>query len=593
MADINSLIALGGGGLQQFDLAKLGTSVLDMEGKRVSNDTAAFNLNQGFQRQEALSNYDTQQRAGNPNALNELNTQPTEMSQIVQARSAMSVEDRAKLDYMMGHRAKAAWNVAQYPADSPERLSAWNSQLSELLANRAITDTQYRQLYGQQPSDLLLKQYIDAGRAVPTWAQEQGRAGDRAFGTAAVAAVTGNPVPAPATGSAARPAPVAPTRGPVVPSSDETYNIKPLPDTGVAPTAAAPARSPTAAPASAAAPSPAVAATPPAAAPAARLPSTVKSSETVKPAFEVPVGVPMPGNPRLEQLLPAAMTALATDGISEGTKKLAEIVVSQAMKSQELTPDERQYVVDMKQRAFLRDPAMPFMPLGEWMKEQNAKKATNVSQTVEAAGGKKLAEALSKRYIDAQKEGLESASTVRLYETMDKILDDPNVYTGTAGNEIATLKKLGTTLLGLNLKGVANAEVAKKITDELALSFKKESADPSTSNFERKIYERMATGLTDSAAGRKLLVAMRVGDLAYKAEVAKTFREHLKENGDVDPRVDDALVKLAEKRREKLGEFLEQAHEVASAATQPPPTAGIDQKYIDALFKKFNLPGRQ
>lgn len=169
MVDINSLIALGGGGLQQFDLAKLGTQALDMEGKRISNDTAGFNLQQGYERKDALSNYDKAQRAGDPQALSVLNTQPHEMGQIVQARAAMDTGERAKFDWVMGHRARAANAVAQFPAGSPQRLEAWNEQLDELLKNQAISPDQYKSLHSKEPSDLLLQQYIAAGMQVPAY----------------------------------------------------------------------------------------------------------------------------------------------------------------------------------------------------------------------------------------------------------------------------------------------------------------------------------------------------------------------------------------------------------------------------------------
>lgn len=203
MADINSLIALGGGGLQQFDIAKLGAPILDLEAKKLANDTSAFNLQQGQQRQGALAEYDQQQRAGNPNAIDALNTQPQDMSHIVQARGAMTAEERTKFDWVMGNRARAANAVAQFPAGSPQRLEAWNEQLDELLKNKAISTDQYKQLHSKEPSDLLLQQYIAAGMAVPSYmdyaTKKEGIAGSQAMRAGIVGAFGGAQPTAPGT----------------------------------------------------------------------------------------------------------------------------------------------------------------------------------------------------------------------------------------------------------------------------------------------------------------------------------------------------------------------------------------------------------
>lgn len=169
MPTINELIALGGPGLQRFDASAFGTSVEDLRAKQLANQTSAFALQQGQDRRSALEEYSRQQNAGNPNAINALNTQPEAMNTIVTARSAMSAAERTQFDHVLGSRARAANAVAQYPAGSPERLKAWNEQLDELLANKAIDSTQYKRLHGTEPSDMLLQQYIAAGLQVPQY----------------------------------------------------------------------------------------------------------------------------------------------------------------------------------------------------------------------------------------------------------------------------------------------------------------------------------------------------------------------------------------------------------------------------------------
>lgn len=216
MADINSLIALGGGGMRPFDITEIGKNVLDLQGKQIANDTGAFNLAQGQQRQSALEDYNKRQVAGDPNAIGALNTQPDAMATITQARNSMDAEQRTKFDTMLAHRARAANAVAIYPANSAERLNAWNAQLDELKGVKAISDDQYKQLHGKEPSDMLLQQYIAAGLAVPQYmdyaVKKAGIGAAQQFGTAVQGAL--GPGGAPAAPGAPAPQSAAPPAAP-------------------------------------------------------------------------------------------------------------------------------------------------------------------------------------------------------------------------------------------------------------------------------------------------------------------------------------------------------------------------------------------
>lgn len=224
---------------------------------------------------------------------------------------------------------------------------------------------------------------------------------------------------------------------------------------------------------------------------------------------------------------------------------------------------------------------------GELLTRQLALRKSGATQVnIDAAGGKKIAEGLGERYLKAEDASVNAAAELRQYEQLDKLLDDPNVYTGTAAGPISEIKKAGVTLLGLDLKGVPNAEVAKKIVDEIALSYKKKSSDASTSDFERKLYERMSPNIGDSAAGRKLLIAMRTADLRNTQQQAEIWRAHLKKDGSVDPTVYQALGELEAGRRKELGGFMETMSTMAGATTQPQPTAGATDA-IEQLKKKY------
>jgi hypothetical protein len=193
-----------------------------LRGTRFQNDQAERGQN-------ALEQYNQAKQAGDPNAMDHLNTLPAVQAQIVQTRNQMAEGDRQRFDFIVGRRARAANSVAVHPAGSKERQEAWNNELLEMRKDGAIDEGRFTQLYGKPPNELILQQYIAAGMAVPEYMKiEQAKAGIKAaaqFGAAVQGATSGAPATAPA---------VAPRPG--------------------APTAAAPAVGPAAAPAAPAAP---------------------------------------------------------------------------------------------------------------------------------------------------------------------------------------------------------------------------------------------------------------------------------------------------------------------------------------------------
>lgn len=268
--------------------------------------------------------------------------------------------------------------------------------------------------------------------------------------------------------------------------------------------------------------------------------------------------------PRLNKMRLMLGASNAPKSVTDALDKM----IDHANKLVEPSAPMKMYDLAMKQRRKL---GLPLIPIDQWNIEQKKAGATNVIQNV---GGKALQEGLVKRYLKAEDTATEAASSIRMYETMDKLLDNPDVYTGTAGEQINTLKKFGATLFNLSFKGVPNEEVARKISDQLALQFKKEADDPRMSDADREFYRRMSVGLNDSAKGRKLLIAVRISELEYKQEQARVWREHLRPDNTVDAKVFEALAQLEAKRRSKIGEFMTEAEKVAGETPQPAPTAG-------------------
>jgi hypothetical protein len=564
------------------------------------------------QRRNALQDYSARLQSGDPRASEALATQPQALVQVTAARNAMSQEQRTKFDFDMGHRARFAVAVGSIPP-GPAQQEAWNNGLRELLQTGAINREQFTQLNGKPVNPLLLRQYqmlggMDFIKQARMDAASERNAANFNAGEAPAAA----PQQAPAMAPPVAPpnVPQAMTQPPVQPSAGAP-GLAPgvMPPSALNPSPAPASAGPggiqskdsvdavmggggaPAAPQSAAWP---VAADAPQAAPAAPVaPPAPRAAadEAASPGVTLPPGMALsdmlPGNPRVRQQLRAAEQALLDPWTPEVQRKFAEKVFERASKELELTNDQKEYTTDMVQASKL---GRPFVPFGDWLKDQSAKKATNVNQIVEAAGNKQFNEMMMGRYRDAQVKAQESSSTINMYETMDRLLDNPAVYTGTGAGAITELKKAATTLLGIPTQGLGPAEVAQNISRELSIQFKKQSGDPQTNAYEARVYSEMAGGIGQSAEGRRLQIQLRINDLEYQKEVAKVYRKNLDpKTKEISPNVDEDLLALAAKRREKLGLFLEKAQEIAAKQPQPGPTAGVDPNAaMGELLKKID-----
>jgi len=110
------------------------------------------------------------------------------------------------------------------------------------------------------------------------------------------------------------------------------------------------------------------------------------------------------------------------------------------------------------------------------------------------------------------------ANTTRQLRTL---LTADGVYSGTAGDTISELKKMGATLFGEDsIAGVPESEMAKKIGRMAIADIKKKMDDPRMSDSDRKLYESIPPSIGDSADGIVLAdeMAQQSAEFARKAE---------------------------------------------------------------------------
>lgn len=99
------------------------------------------------------------------------------------------------------------------------------------------------------------------------------------------------------------------------------------------------------------------------------------------------------------------------------------------------------------------------------------------------------------------------AQRLNQYEQIASLLLRPGVYTGTGGETISSIKRMASTLFGIEgIEGVADAEAARRIGMELFAGFRQEMLSGATSDADRRFILGIPPNVGDSAEGIALIV---------------------------------------------------------------------------------------
>lgn len=193
----------------------------------------------------------------------------------------------------------------------------------------------------------------------------------------------------------------------------------------------------------------------------------------------------------------------------------------------------------------------------------------------EKTRGKALGEQFGKIMQDAQ----DATSRIGQLNSIDALLSNPDVYTGTGAQAINAVKRFGQSFLGMDVAGVADADAARRISAEMALSLKSDLPGP-LSNSDREFLQELPPNIGDTAEGRKLLVELMKAKEYRKIEIARIAREYRAQNqGRLDDGFYDTLAQYNEANPLVTPEMMAQMRQNASQAPQPSPAAGVPTEF--------------
>ncbi len=210
-----------------------------------------------------------------------------------------------------------------------------------------------------------------------------------------------------------------------------------------------------------------------------------------------------------------------------------------------------------------------------------AKQATEYAKV----RGKKIAEQVD----SLESRAIAGRALQQDFSQLQELLANPDVYTGTFGQTVANLKRFGSTALGLDFKGVADADVSQKVRSAAIGKIRELVGDERMSDADREFYLKIIPNLGDDPESIRL--ATELMGQAAEANEAKEIKLH--EFMAANPTDPDKgwreYRQWAHSQQIWSPEVMALARDKAKKGTvKRGPTAGT-KNGLDQLFKKYNL----
>lgn len=180
------------------------------------------------------------------------------------------------------------------------------------------------------------------------------------------------------------------------------------------------------------------------------------------------------------------------------------------------------------------------------LKQAGATKINNVVQTGDNQYAKELAGLNAKNDFEIQKAGQNASSSINTLNTMNKLLDNPNLYTGPGGTRVNQIKGL-LKAAGVNVEGVPEAEFFRALSNKTTLDATGGSLGVAISNADRDFMQQQSANLDNSPQGNRQIIANAIKVEERKRDIAKWAREYKAKNkGQLDAGFQDFLAQKAE-----------------------------------------------
>jgi hypothetical protein len=185
-------------------------------------------------------------------------------------------------------------------------------------------------------------------------------------------------------------------------------------------------------------------------------------------------------------------------------------------------------------------------------------------------------------------------NTLNQLDILERTLSNPNLYTGTGGEAVAGLKRLGKTVFGLEVEGVGAAELAKNIGSEMALGMKENLPGP-MSDSDRAFLQSLPPNLANSAEGNALIIGARRKLAQREIEIAELASQYERQNGRLDAGWNRELSEYIAANPLFTDDDFARLEELSASASQAAPGAGLSpaiERADEIIMNNMNSGGR-
>lgn len=187
---------------------------------------------------------------------------------------------------------------------------------------------------------------------------------------------------------------------------------------------------------------------------------------------------------------------------------------------------------------------------------------------------------IGKQYAQYKIEGDKGAMTARRdlnnLNVMEKALEDPNLYTGTAAGTVQSVKKAAQSLFGLPVKGVASGELVQNLTKYVAVGLKDNLPGP-LSDSDRRFLLELPPSLANTPEGNRRILGLGMLQKRYQIDRSRAASDYARQNGGrIDQGFDQALAGIEDQYAQKFSGMIAEMQGAGEMAPRS-PMAGIPQ----------------
>jgi hypothetical protein len=176
--------------------------------------------------------------------------------------------------------------------------------------------------------------------------------------------------------------------------------------------------------------------------------------------------------------------------------------------------------------------------------------ATNVTTTIngEKEQDKVIGKGYGERFNDIQKAGIAAPGTLGTLNLMDKLISDPNFYSGAGGEAATSLKRLAVSAGIAGADTAAPNELFQKMAQKSVLDAAGGSLGTGFSNADREYLNGTVPNIGNTPEGNKLIIEVGRQVQKRNLEIARQAREYAKAHGGrLDAGFEDQIAAYAEK----------------------------------------------